>query len=165
MLMEAPTPCTAPVTRAIDNHLYKGQTGWNHALNRLNLRMPRSTLSAASAAETSRRRRLCLDPYRYRTPADGRAVLRDRRDHRYGIAGLSRAHLDRGAAPGRLRHPRHRRAVYPTDRIVILKRAPVRFAAQLNVAPRRPRDWHSSAFRATKSKVLKEMRYHGIGTG
>jgi NitT/TauT family transport system ATP-binding protein len=43
MLMEAPT--APPVIQAIDvDHLYKGQTGWNHALDHFNLTVERNEL-------------------------------------------------------------------------------------------------------------------------
>jgi NitT/TauT family transport system ATP-binding protein len=53
-------------------------------------------------------------------------------------------------------------AVYLADRIVILKPSPGRLAAEFQVDLPRPRDRHSSEFLAMKSRVLQEMRNHGI---
>jgi ABC-type nitrate/sulfonate/bicarbonate transport system ATPase subunit len=53
-------------------------------------------------------------------------------------------------------------AVYLADRIVILKPSPGRLAAEFQVDLPRPRDRHSTEFLAMKSRVLQEMRNHGI---
>jgi ABC-type nitrate/sulfonate/bicarbonate transport system ATPase subunit len=54
--------------------------------------------------------------------------------------------------------------VYLADRIVILKPSPGRLACDLRNELPRPRDRHSAAFLAVKSRVMEEMRRHGVTT-
>jgi NitT/TauT family transport system ATP-binding protein len=55
-------------------------------------------------------------------------------------------------------------AVYLADRIVILKPSPGRLACDLRNDLPRPRDRHSTAFLAVKSRIMEEMRRHGVTT-